>query len=219
MVIVGTDSTVETEGVDRESMDLPGRQDDLVWRIVRTTRDAVVVVNTGSPVTMPWADAAGALLQTWFAGQEHANALVDVLLGEAEPGGRLPTTLPLLLEHSPAYGNFPGESSEVPYGEGLLMGYRWYEADQVEQAIRMLDKMEAIPIDYLTTPTTRPNTGPGGRADWPQRTCGRRGRRRLRWCCRGRQTGFDRLHLFDLAVEAVQCGCANANQVCWPQIA
>src|ERR1017187_2221991 len=119
VVIVGTDSTVETEGIDRESMDLPGRQDDLVWRIVRTTRDAVVVVNTGSPVTMPWADAAGAVLQTWFAGQEHANALVDVLLGDAEPGGRLPTTLPLLLEHSPAYGNFPGESSEVRYGEGL----------------------------------------------------------------------------------------------------
>jgi beta-glucosidase len=128
LVIVGTDSTVETEGVDRETMHLPGRQDDLVWRIVRTTRDAVVVVNTGSPVTMPWAGAAGALLQTWFAGQEHANALVDVLLGDAEPGGRLPTTLPLLLEHSPAYGNFPGESSEVRYGEGLLMGYRWYEA-------------------------------------------------------------------------------------------
>jgi beta-glucosidase len=128
VVIVGTDSTVETEGIDRGSMDLPGMQDDLVWRIVRTTRDAVVVVNTGSPVTMPWADDAGAVLQTWFAGQEHANALVDVLLGDAEPGGRLPTTLPLLLEHSPAYGNFPGESSEVRYGEGLLMGYRWYEA-------------------------------------------------------------------------------------------
>ncbi len=128
LVIVGTDSTVETEGVDRETMHLPGRQDDLVWRIVRTTRDAVVVVNTGSPVTMPWAEAAGALLQTWFAGQEHANALVDVLLGDAEPGGRLPTTLPLRLEHSPAYGNFPGESSEVRYGEGLLIGYRWYEA-------------------------------------------------------------------------------------------
>jgi beta-glucosidase len=128
VVIVGTDGTVETEGVDRESMDLPGMQDELVRRIVRTTRDAVVVVNAGSPVTMSWAGDAGALLQTWFAGQEHANALVDVLLGDAEPGGRLPTTLPLLLEHSPAYGNFPGESSEVRYGEGLLMGYRWYEA-------------------------------------------------------------------------------------------
>ena len=128
IVIVGTDSTIETEGVDRSSMDLPGMQDELVRRIVHTTRDAVVVVNTGSPVTMPWADAAGAVLQTGFAGQELANALVDVLLGEAEPGGRLPTTLPLLLEHSPAYGNFPGESSQVRYGEGLLIGYRWYEA-------------------------------------------------------------------------------------------
>jgi beta-glucosidase len=128
VVIVGTDQTVESEGFDRATMDLPGRQDDLVRAIVRATRDAVIVVNSGSPVTMPWAADAGALLQTWFAGQELANALVDVLFGDAEPGGRLPTTLPLLLEHSPAYGNFPGESSEVHYGERLLMGYRWYEA-------------------------------------------------------------------------------------------
>jgi beta-glucosidase len=128
IVIVGTDSSVETEGCDRESMDLPGKQDDLVWRIVRMTPHAVVVVNSGSPVSMPWADRAGALLQAWFAGQEYANALVDVLLGEAEPGGRLPTTLPLRLEHTPAFGNFPGEGSQVRYGEGLLIGYRWYEA-------------------------------------------------------------------------------------------
>ena len=128
VVIVGTDSKVESEGYDRETMDLPGNQDDLVRRIVRENPNAVVVVNSGSPVTMPWAADAGALLQTWFSGQEHANALVDVLLGDADPGGRLPTTLPLLLEHTPAFGNFPGESSQVRYGEGLLVGYRWYEA-------------------------------------------------------------------------------------------
>ena len=131
IVVVGTDAKVESEGYDRDTMDLPGHQDDLVRRIVAVTSRAVVVVNSGSPVSMPWADQAGALLQTWFSGQEHANALVDVLLGEADPGGRLPVTLPLRIEHTPAFGNFPGESSQVRYGEGLLVGYRWYEARQL----------------------------------------------------------------------------------------
>jgi beta-glucosidase len=87
-----------------------------------------VVLNTGSPVTLPWAAEVPALLQTWFGGQEMADALVDVLVGAAEPGGRLPVTFPERLEHGPAYGNFPGENGVVRYGEGVLMGYRWFDA-------------------------------------------------------------------------------------------
>jgi len=68
------------------------------------------------------------VLQVWFSGEELGNGLVDVLVGDADPGGRLPTTFPVRLEHTPAFGNFPGESSQVRYGEGLLIGYRWYEA-------------------------------------------------------------------------------------------
>ena len=128
ILVVGTDDKWESEGYDRETMDLPGGQDELVTRVAEANPRSVVVVNSGSPVAMPWADGAGAVLQAWFAGQEYANGLVDVLLGEADPGGRLPTTLPLRIEHTPAFGNFPGESSEVRYGEGLLIGYRWYEA-------------------------------------------------------------------------------------------
>jgi beta-glucosidase len=88
----------------------------------------VVVVNTGSPVEMPWAAQAPALLQTWFGGQEMAEALVDVLLGDAEPGGRLPVTMPVRLEDNPSYGTFPGESGTHRYGEGVFVGYRWYDA-------------------------------------------------------------------------------------------
>ncbi len=128
VVLVGTDHEAESEAWDREVMDLPGLQDELVRRIAEANPRTIVVVNTGSPVTMPWADRPAALLQCWFGGQEMANGLVDVLLGEAEPGGRLPTTLPLRLEDTPAFGNFPAESSRVRYGEGLLVGYRWYEA-------------------------------------------------------------------------------------------
>jgi beta-glucosidase len=128
VVIVGTNDDWESEGEDRATMDLPGAQDDLVARVVAANPNCAVVVNTGSPVTMDWADQAPALLQVWFGGQEMANAIADVLFGDAEPAGRLPTTLPVRLEHNPAYGNFPGENSEIRYGESVFVGYRWYDA-------------------------------------------------------------------------------------------
>ena len=127
VLVVGTDEVWESEGYDRESMELPRNQDELVRRVLSAHPRTVVVVNSGAPVTLGWADSAAAVLQTWFGGQELANAIIDVLLGESEPGGRLPTTLPMCLEHTPAFGSFPGESSRVRYSESLLVGYRWYE--------------------------------------------------------------------------------------------
>ncbi len=128
IVVVGTDEAIESEGYDRASMDLPCPADALVRAVTAANPRTAVVVTSGAPVTMPWASVTAALVQRFFSGQETASALVDVLVGDAEPGGRLPTTLPLRLEHTPAYGNFPGEASHVRYGEGLLVGYRWYEA-------------------------------------------------------------------------------------------
>ena len=128
VLVVGTTDEWESEGSDRTSMDLPGDQDALVEAVLAANPDTVVVVNAASPVTMPWADRARAIIVTWFGGQEMAGALADVLTGDAEPGGRLPTTQPLRVEHNPSFGNFPGENGEVRYGEGVLMGYRWYDA-------------------------------------------------------------------------------------------
>src|SRR5262249_40493586 len=98
IVMVGTNDDWETEGEDRATMDVPGRQDELVARAVAANPNTVVVVNTGAPVTMDWADDAPAIVQAWFGGQEMGDALADVLFGEAEPGGRLPTTFPVRLE-------------------------------------------------------------------------------------------------------------------------
>jgi beta-glucosidase len=95
---------------------------------VAANPNTAVVVNTGSPVALPWADDVPAILQSWFGGQEMSDAIVDIVTGEADPAGRLGTTFPVRLEHTPAFGNFPGENGEVRYGEGVLMGYRWYEA-------------------------------------------------------------------------------------------
>jgi beta-glucosidase len=128
VLVVGTTGEWESEGNDRASMDLPGRQDELVRRVVAANPATVVVVNAASPVTMDWAAGARAVLQVWFGGQEMAEGLADVLLGRAEPAGRLPTTVPVRLEHNPSHGNFPGENGHVRYAEGVLVGYRWYEA-------------------------------------------------------------------------------------------
>ncbi|MDX6197828.1 MAG: beta-glucosidase [Actinomycetota bacterium] len=127
VVVVGTSDEWETEGHDRTSLYLPGQQDELVRRICAANPRTVVVVNSGAPVQLDWADDAAAVLQAWFGGQEMAEALTDVLLGTAEPAGRLPVTLPQRIEHTPAYGAFPGSNSHIAYAEGLLVGYRWYD--------------------------------------------------------------------------------------------
>jgi beta-glucosidase len=92
IVVVGTSDEVESEGFDRQTLGLPGHQDDLVRVVARANPNTVVVVNTGAPVLMPWEPEVPAILLTWFPGQEFGNALADVLFGDTEPGGRMPTT-------------------------------------------------------------------------------------------------------------------------------
>jgi beta-glucosidase len=131
VVLVGTSEDWESEGHDRTSMDLPGDQDELVRRVAAANPRTVVLVNAGAPVAMPWADDVAAVVQIWLGGQEMAPAVDAVLFGEAEPAGRLPTTIPLRLEHNPTFGTFPGENDHHRYGEGLLVGYRWYDTRQL----------------------------------------------------------------------------------------
>ncbi|MFJ4221746.1 glycoside hydrolase family 3 protein [Curtobacterium luteum] len=128
VVVVGTNSKVESEGYDRDSLALPGHQDDLVRAVAAANPNTVVVVNSGSPVEMPWRDDVAAVLLTWFGGQEYGNALADVLTGAAEPGGRLPTTWPATLEDTPVSNVAPVDGT-VAYDEGVHIGYRaWLRA-------------------------------------------------------------------------------------------
>ena len=134
VVVVGTNADWETEGEDRTTMDLPGVQDELVRRVAAANPNTVVVVNAGSPVTMPWLDDVAAVLQVWFPGEEFGEALVDMLFGVAEPGGRLPITVPRRLDDTPAFRFYPGVHDHMPYGEGLLIGHRWYDHEGIEPA-------------------------------------------------------------------------------------
>ena len=126
VVVVGTTAEVESEGFDRASLALPGRQDELVRKVAAANPRTVVVVNSGAPVLLPWADEVAAVLLTWFGGQEFGNALADVLLGEAEPGGRLPTTWPANEDGLPSAEPDHGALS---YAEGLFIGYRAFDRD------------------------------------------------------------------------------------------
>ncbi|MER6959065.1 glycoside hydrolase family 3 C-terminal domain-containing protein [Streptomyces sp. NPDC000618] len=121
VVVVGTTEEVESEGFDRDGLALPGRQDELVRRVAEANPRTVVVVNSGAPVLLPWAEEVAAVLLAWFPGQEFGNALADVLLGVAEPGGRLPTVWPASERGLPATEPVDGV---LAYDEGLFIGYR-----------------------------------------------------------------------------------------------
>lgn len=158
VLIIGLDAEWESEGYDRQTMDLPsdGSQDRLVEAVVKANPRMVVVNQSGSPVTMPWADNVPVIIQAWYQGQEAGNALADVLFGLKNPSGKLPVshffdlshtcthvaqqmadhgmsqcTFPRRLEDTPAYHNWPGENLSVVYGEGLYIGYRHYERAKI----------------------------------------------------------------------------------------
>ncbi|MFJ4618238.1 beta-glucosidase [Streptomyces sp. NPDC088812] len=125
VVVVATTDRVESEGFDRADLRLPGRQDDLVRAVAAANPNTVVVVNSGSPVELPWREDVAAVLLSWFPGQEGGAALADVLTGAHEPGGRLPTTWGSLAD-APVTQVTP-ENGELPYTEGVFIGYRAWE--------------------------------------------------------------------------------------------
>ena len=133
VLVVGLDSEWESEGYDRQTMDLPknGSQDRLIEAVIAANPRTVIVNQSGTPITMPWVHKAPAILQAWYQGQEAGNALADVLLGNHSPSGKLPTTFPVRIEDNPAYHNWPGENLETVYGEGIYVGYRHYERSKI----------------------------------------------------------------------------------------
>jgi beta-glucosidase len=133
IVAVATTEAVESEGFDRTSLRLPGRQDELVARVAAANPNTVAVVSAGSPVEMPWAAEVPAILLTWFGGQELGAALADVLTGTHEPGGRLPTTWPKTLADAPV-SNVDPSGGELRYDEGIFIGYRAWRRGETEPA-------------------------------------------------------------------------------------
>ena len=120
------------EGMDRDSLLLPGDQNELIDQVARANRRTIVVLNTGGPVLMPWLDEVQGVLEAWYPGQQFGSAIAAVLFGDASPGGRLPVTFPASERQGPAPAtqpnHYPGVNGVVSYDEGLDVGYRWYDA-------------------------------------------------------------------------------------------
>ncbi|KAH7156655.1 glycoside hydrolase superfamily [Dactylonectria macrodidyma] len=133
VVIVGVDAEWESEGYDRQTMDLPvdGTQDRLIEAVVKANPRTIVVNQSGSPVHMPWVDQVPVIIQGWYQGQEAGNALADVIFGIESPSGKLPSTFPRRIEHTPAWHTWPGENEKVLYGEGLYVGYKHYDHTKI----------------------------------------------------------------------------------------
>jgi beta-glucosidase len=131
IVFVGRSGDWDTEGSDLPSIELPGRQNELVAAVAAANRQTIVVLQTGGPVEMPWLGDVAGLLEAWYPGQEAGNAIADVLTGAAKPGGRLPQTFPQRWADNPAHSQdpevYPGINGKVRYEEGIFVGYRHYD--------------------------------------------------------------------------------------------
>ena len=133
VIFTGLTDEYESEGFDRKSMDLPPGQAELIEKVAQANPNTIVVLNNGAPVAMEtWIKKVPAVVEAWFPGQECGNAIADVLLGEVNPSGKLPDTFPVRYENNPAFINYPGEGGKVLYGEGIYVGYRYYDAKKIE---------------------------------------------------------------------------------------
>jgi beta-glucosidase len=129
------DKFLDAESADRKDLKLPYGQDELIARVVAVNPRTVIVLFGGGPVEMgPWLSRVPAVVQAWYPGMEGGNALARILFGDVNPSGKLPCTFPKRLEDSPAHalGAYPGENLTVRYEEGLLVGYRWFDAKKIE---------------------------------------------------------------------------------------
>lgn len=146
LLFLGLPPSYESEGWDRDTMDLPPEQVELVHAVVDANPRVVVVLSNGAAVTMSgWADRVPAVLEGWLLGQAGGGAIADLLFGAAAPSGRLTETIPHRLADNPSFGNFPGEYGVVRYGEGVFVGYRYYDAR---------DASVAFPFGHGLTYTT-----------------------------------------------------------------
>ena len=154
LVFLGLGEEHESEGYDRQDIDLPAEQLELLDRVLEVNQDVVVVLSNGSSVAIPFAHRVRAVVEGWLLGQAGGPALADVLYGRVNPSGRLAETIPLQLTDVPAYLNFPGDSRVVRYGEGLYIGYRGYDALHREVAFPFGHGLSYTSFEYSDVTVT-----------------------------------------------------------------
>ncbi len=127
IVCVGLPDAYESEGFDRTHIAMPESHNRLIAEVCKVQTNTIVILHNGSVVSMPWFAGPKAILEAGLGGQAVGGAIVDILSGRVNPSGKLAETFPVQLEDTPAYIHYPGEAQKVYYGEGLFVGYRYYE--------------------------------------------------------------------------------------------
>lgn len=143
-------ATTSSEGGDRPNLSLQGNSDDLVNAVIQAQPNTIVVAHCPGAVTMPWAGKVPAILAAFLPGQEDGNAIADVLFGKVNPSGRLPLTFPIADSQVPfpSQNQYPGVNDQEPYDEGLLVGYRWYDAKNAQPLFPFGHGLSYSQFDY-----------------------------------------------------------------------
>ena len=162
VIVVGRSPALESEGFDIKSLDLPGGQDDLIEAVAKVNQHTVVVINAGGPVIMSkWIAQVPAVVDMWYGGQEGGNAIADVLFGQANPSGKLPVSFVKEWKDSPAYGHYPGENLQVDYAEGIYVGYRYFDKQNVEPLFPFGYGLSYTKFSYSDLKISPSETSPG----------------------------------------------------------
>ncbi|MEM8530100.1 MAG: glycoside hydrolase family 3 C-terminal domain-containing protein [Chloroflexota bacterium] len=155
LLYVALPSNIESEGYDRNDIDLTPQQVALIQAVCTVQPKTVVILNSGSAMAMSeWIDGTGAVLQAWFMGQAGGGAIADVLFGSVNPSGKLTETFPLRLADTPSHINFPGNSREVHYGEGIFIGYRYYDTKEIPVLFPFGHGLSYTTFDYSNLQTS-----------------------------------------------------------------
>ncbi|OSM13153.1 glycoside hydrolase family 3 C-terminal domain-containing protein [Bacillus toyonensis] len=132
VLFVGLPDRYESEGFDRNHLQMPENHVLLIEAIAEVQSNIVVVLSNGAPIEMPWIGKVKGILEGYLGGQALGGAIADLLFGDANPSGKLAETFPEVLSDNPSYLNFPGEGDKVEYKEGVFVGYRYYDAKNIE---------------------------------------------------------------------------------------
>ena len=132
IIFAGLTEEYESEGIDRNTIDLPKNQNDLIEEISKVNKNVIVVLSHGSSITMPWNNKVQAILTGYLGGEAGASAIVNILYGKVNPSGKLSETYSIKLEDTPCYNYFPGNEVYSDYKEGIYVGYRYYDTSKVD---------------------------------------------------------------------------------------
>ncbi len=166
----------DCEGVDRQEYDLPYNQNELISALAKANPNLVVVLLTGNGVAMPWVKEVSAIVEGWYSGTEAGNAIASVLMGDVNPSGKLPFTIPVSLKDNAAavMGDYPGDGKEETYNEDIFVGYRWADKQKTKPLFSFghglsyttfaygkaeIDKSKISADDQLTVSIKIKNTG------------------------------------------------------------